>query len=43
MIPPDHFDEREYRPRQQARALGMALVLGALVILFFAISIAKMA
>jgi hypothetical protein len=43
MIPPDHFDEKEYRRRQQARALVMALVLGALVILFFAISIAKMA
>ena len=40
MIPPEHS---EYRRRQQARALVMALVLGALVILFFAISIAKMA
>jgi hypothetical protein len=37
---PEH--EAEYRRRQQARARVMALVLGALAILFFAITIAKM-
>lgn len=37
------FDEQEYRRRQKSRAIVMALVLGAMVILFFAISIAKMA
>jgi len=34
--------EREIRRRQKSRALVTALILGALVILFFAISIAKM-
>jgi hypothetical protein len=38
---PEH--QREYQRRQRARAKAMALVLGALVILFFLISIAKMA
>ncbi|AGH50571.1 MULTISPECIES: hypothetical protein [Sphingomonadales] len=33
----------EIRRRQRSRALVMALLLGALVILFYAISIAKMA
>lgn len=33
----------EIRRRQRSRALVMALILGALVILFYAISIAKMA
>ena len=32
----------EIRRRQKARALVTALILGALVILFYAISIAKM-
>lgn len=36
------FDQDEYRRRQKSRSIMMALVLGALVILFFAISIAKM-
>jgi hypothetical protein len=31
----------EYRRRQRSRALVMALALGALAILFFAISLAK--
>jgi uncharacterized membrane protein YidH (DUF202 family) len=35
--------EAEYRRRQRARAKVMAWILGALVILFFAISIARMA
>ena len=34
--------EEEIRRRQRSRALVTALVLGALVILFYAISIAKM-
>lgn len=33
----------EIRRRQRSRALVMALILGALVVLFYAISIAKMA
>ncbi|MDO6415653.1 hypothetical protein Q4F19_14780 [Sphingomonas sp. BIUV-7] len=37
---PEH--QKQYQARQRARAKVMALVLGALVILFFAISIAKM-
>lgn len=37
---PDY--EAEYRRRQRARAKVTALILGALVILFFAISIARM-
>lgn len=36
-------EERLVRARQRTRANLTALVLGALVILFFAISIAKMA
>jgi hypothetical protein len=32
----------EIRRRQKSRAIVMALILGALVILFYAISIAKM-
>jgi hypothetical protein len=35
--------DREYRRRQQVRARVTALVLGALVLLFFAITIAKLA
>ena len=31
----------EYRRRQKSRSIAMALVLGALAILFFAISLAK--
>jgi hypothetical protein len=34
--------ECEIRRRQKSRALVTALILGALVILFYAISIAKM-
>lgn len=34
--------DAEIRKRQRGRALAMAVVLGALVILFYAISIAKM-
>lgn len=37
---PDY--EIEYRRRQRARAKVTAWILGALVILFFAISIARM-
>ncbi|WP_274378939.1 MULTISPECIES: hypothetical protein [Sphingomonas] len=33
----------QIRARQRSRALVMALILGGLVILFYAISIAKMA
>jgi len=36
------FDEAEYRRRQRSRANLMALILGALAILFFFITIAKM-
>ena len=35
-------DQAQIRARQQARAKAMALVLGAFVILVFAISIVKM-
>jgi hypothetical protein len=35
--------DEEIRRRQRSRALITALVLGALVVLFYAISIAKMA
>jgi len=35
-------DDDEIRRRQRGRALVMALILGALVVLFYAISIAKM-
>jgi hypothetical protein len=40
MIPPVSDDE--IRRRQRSRALVTALALGALVVLFYAISIAKM-
>jgi hypothetical protein len=36
-------DQKLIQDRQRARARVMAFVLGALVILFFAITIAKMA
>lgn len=36
------FDEVEYRRRQRGRANMMAWMLGALAILFFFITIAKM-
>ncbi len=36
------LDERAIRERQRSRAVVMGLVLGALVILFYAIAIAKM-
>lgn len=39
---PDTDPELELRRRQKSRAVVMALVLGGLVILFYAISIAKM-
>jgi hypothetical protein len=35
--------EQEYRRRQRARAKVTAWILGALVVLFFAIAIARMA
>ena len=38
----DPKTEYEVRRRQKSRALVTALILGALVILFYAISIAKM-
>lgn len=34
-------EERQIRARQKSRSLVMALILGALVVLFFAITIAK--
>lgn len=39
---PKNFDEAEYRRRQRSRANLMAWMLGALAILFFFITIAKM-
>lgn len=36
------FDEAEYRRRQRSRANLMAWILGALAILFFLITLAKM-
>ena len=36
-------EEKLIRARQKSRALVMALILGALVVLFYAISIVKMA
>ena len=42
MTPPLRDPDAEIRRRQKSRALVMALILGALVILFYAISIAKM-
>lgn len=38
----DPENQREIRRRQNSRALITALILGALVVLFYAISIAKM-
>jgi len=35
------FDETEFRRRRKTRALVTALVLGALVVLFYLITIAK--
>lgn len=35
-------DQDEIRRRQKSRAVVMAVILGALVVLFYAISIAKM-
>lgn len=35
-------EQREIRRRQKSRALVTALILGGMVILFYAISIAKM-
>ena len=34
-------EESQFRARQKSRSLVMALILGALVVLFFAITIAK--
>ena len=39
----DRDELAEIRRRQRSRAVAMALALGGLVILFFAISIAKVA
>ena len=39
-IPP--LDEAEIRRRQRSRSIATALVLGAFVLLFYAISIAKL-
>ncbi|MDB5663402.1 MAG: hypothetical protein JWM38_1060 [Sphingomonas bacterium] len=39
MTPPD---DQEIRRRQRSRSVVMALLLGALVVLFYAISIVKM-
>jgi hypothetical protein len=39
-FPPE--EEAEIRRRQKSRSVVMALILGAMVILFYAISIAKM-
>jgi hypothetical protein len=36
-------DEREIRARQKSRSLVVGLLLGGLVILFYAIAIAKIA
>ncbi len=37
------MNQDEYRARQRSRAKVMALILGGLVVLFYAVSIAKMA
>ena len=42
-LPPSELDPVEVRRRQRASAIVTALVLGALVLLFFAISLAKIA
>lgn len=39
---PPPFDEQEYRRRQRSRANLMGVLLIALAVLFFAITIAKM-
>jgi hypothetical protein len=39
---PQPFDEAEYRRRQRSRANLMGVLLIALAVLFFAITIAKM-
>ena len=36
------FDQDAIRARQKSRSLVMGLILGALVVLFYAIAIAKM-
>ncbi len=36
------IDETAYRARQKSRARALAIVLGGLVLLFYAISIAKL-
>jgi hypothetical protein len=36
-------DEKLFRARQRSRSVATALVLGALVVLFFLITIAKLA
>ena len=43
MTPNDPNDDDLLRKRQKSRAMVMALLLGAFVILLYAISIAKMA
>ena len=35
------FDEQEYRRRQKSRAIVTALILGAFVLLFYLITVAK--
>lgn len=35
------FDEQEYRRRQKSRSIVMGLILGALALLFFFITMAK--
>lgn len=42
MTTPDPVDPDQVRARQRSRAIVMALILGALVILFYCIAIAKM-
>jgi len=42
MTPTEPASDADIRRRQRSRALVTALVLGALVVLFYAISIAKM-
>jgi hypothetical protein len=39
---PEPLSDAEIRRRQRSRSIVTALILGALVILFYAISIAKM-
>lgn len=42
MTTPDPLDPDRIRARQRSRAIVMALILGALVVLFYCIAIAKM-